>query len=151
MPTLLEQLRLPGVEGIQGTSMLPYLGGGSPVEPVMALGEAVKLGPEQKALYRGDWKLMYVEDEPPRCLLYNVTQDPSEQTDCSGQDPARLSALLKALMPQLAENGRLSAGVQAIDTPMSPEWRRQLEALGYVGGASDDDDPNGDSDSPPPP
>ena len=152
MPTLLQQLRLPGVEGIQGSSVLPCLAGGLPAEPVRALGEAVKLGPEQKALYRGDWKLVYLEARPPRALLYNIAKDPSEQTDCSRQNPAELHALFEALTRQLAENERLAAGVEVVDTPMSEERRRQLEALGYVGRESDaDDSPDDDTESPPPP
>jgi len=169
MPTILEQLRLPGVEGIQGSSVLPYLTAGSPAEPVLALGEAVKAGPEQKALYRSDWKLMHVESGPkprfpgeffsvpsrpeskarlPHRFLDIVATDPAEQTDRSGQNPTELSTLLQALGRQLSENERLAAEVEVADTPMSEEWRRQLEALGYVGSESDADD---DADPPPTP
>ena len=108
---------------------------------------SVKLGPEQKALYRGDWKLVYLEASPPRALLYNITRDPFEQTDCSRQNPAELRALSAVLTQQLAENERLAAEVEVTDTPMSEEWRRRLESLGYVGNESPDDD----TDSQPPP
>ena len=132
--------------------MLPFLAGTSPAKPLLALGEAVKLGPEQKALYRGDWKLVYLEARPPRALLYDVAKDPSEQTDCSREYPAELRALFEALTRQLAQNERLAAGVEVADAPMSEEWRRQIEALGYVDDENGaDESPGDDTDSPPPP
>lgn len=135
MPTLLEQLRLPEVGGMQGRSLAPYIAGRPPSAPTVAFAEGVKLGPEQKAVHLGAWKLMitYPKGErKPFRKLYNLGTDPLEQKELSAQHPAQADALTELLNQQVNENARLAAGVSVDHAPLSPEQIERLRSLGYL-------------------
>ena len=44
------------------------------------------------AIRKGDWKLIWFDDEPPR--LYNLENDISERNDLSGNFPSKANELL---------------------------------------------------------
>jgi len=133
MPTLLDQLRLPAVEGVQGVSMVPLLQGRPFARRPDAFAEAVKFGTEQKAIYQDGYKLLYVESDPPRASLYRVPGDPQEQRSFSQTAGGLLARLIGDLQPILARNRDLAAALPRSRAPISEEQRRQLESLGYVG------------------
>jgi len=141
MPTLLAQLRLNPVAGLQGASMLTLISGKGDAAPRLALAEAVKLGPEQKALYRGNWKL-HVFTNPAMRKLYDMAHDSAETTNLFQQRPIQAKILLDAMRTQLTINKRLAAQVKIEKVPLTAERRNQLEKLGYI--EKDEDDSNGE-------
>ena len=135
MPTLLEQLRLPAVAGLQGRSLSPYLAGRPPSAPAVAFAEGVKLGAEQKAVYLGNWKLIarYPKGAArPARKLFDLAADPLELRDMSARDRSRADALAGLLDAQVRENAKLAAGVEVRHVPLTPEQLERLRSLGYV-------------------
>ncbi len=150
MPTLLDQLRLPPVEGVQGVSMLPLLQGQPFTRRPDAFAEAVKFGTEQKALYQDGYKLLYVESDPPRASLYRVPGDPQEQQSFAQTAGGLLARLIGDLQPIRSRNRDLAKALPQSRAPISEEQRRQLESLGYVGKPSTMADHATSAPAPPP-
>lgn len=97
MPTLAAAAAAPlppGVE-IDGASLLQFAEGAA--DPAARPHENLFW---QSAYYRvvrsGDWKLQ-VTEQPERVWLFNLADDPTEKTDVSGQQPAKV-AELRALL-----------------------------------------------------
>ncbi|UCG16865.1 MAG: sulfatase [Phycisphaerales bacterium] len=130
-PTLVEQLRLPKVSRAQGRSLLPLLADQAPAAPLPAFAEAVKKGPEQYALYRGDWKLILHADSGS-ARLYNIADDPLEQRDLAANAPAQLKSLTALVQERLGRNRRLAAGEPVEEIPLTPDRLDRLRSLGYV-------------------
>ena len=143
MPTLLDQLELPAVEGVQGRSFAWRLRGeeaklssnASAAAP-RALSEAVKRGPEQKVFYAGSRKLMRIEDESGgvRDQVYDVSQRDGEDRPVVGEG-AELERrrLRESLERQLLENAQRSVEVE--QRVLDDQERQRLEALGYLPGS----------------
>jgi arylsulfatase A-like enzyme len=131
MPTLEAQLRLPPTPGLQGTPLVPYIAGDPPADPPPVFAEATSEGPEQKALYAGDHKLILMTD-PPRRQLYDISKDPLEQHDIAAAHPRVVEALSRTIDEHLAVNTRLAADVEAEHIPVSDEQLKRLKALGYT-------------------
>jgi arylsulfatase len=144
MPTLLDQLRLPPSEGVQGASLVPYLQPGASADRRMAFAEGVKIGTEQKALYQGVMKLHCVMSNPPRFQVFNIAVDPDEQRDLAKAPGVPLVEMRKTLMGIIAENAEILP-VEQRQVPISDAQRRRLESLGYAGEGHDEED------EPPPP
>ena len=135
MPTLLDQLPLPRFDGMQGRSLTPDLAGRPPSAPVPAFAEGVKMGPDQKAIHLGDWKLMITPPQGDRKAtrqLYNLTLDHLEQTELSAQHAAKTKSLTGLLARQVQENARLAAGFEVQRVPLSPAEVERLRSLGYI-------------------
>jgi len=138
MPTLLAQLRLPPVAGVQGESLVPLLRDPAAGATRAAFAECVKLGPEQKALYLGSHKLLVQEGEPRGYLLFDVGTDPGEQRPLTADQAGEtLRTLNRRLDEQIRENRRMAASFQAERTGLTAEERRRLEGIGYAGATTD--------------
>lgn len=130
VPTALELLRLPGVEGLDGRSLVGLTTSAADRRARTHYAEtlAPRLGfgwGELRALYDGPHKLIY----GPRPELYDVASDPDELHDLIGEHPelaARLEEKLRTHIARAAESGASAA------VPIDEETRRQLEALGYL-------------------
>ncbi|HSB60815.1 MAG TPA: sulfatase, partial [Vicinamibacteria bacterium] len=128
MPTVLELLRAPPPEAVQGVSLLP-----------LARGERLGLVASSESWYPryhyGWSELHAVQDgrfkyiRAPRPELYDLASDPGEARDLSRDDPARLAALERALAGLLARTASASApkGPRTVDA----ETEERLAALGY--------------------
>jgi arylsulfatase A-like enzyme len=130
-PTMVEQLRLPSVSAAQGRSLLPLLADPAPAAPLPAFAEAVKKGPQQYALYQGDWKLILHADTGS-ALLYNIADDPLEQNDLAANAPAQLKSLTAQVREWLDRNRHLAADAPAEEVPLTPDRLDRLRSLGYV-------------------
>ena len=134
LPTIADQFRLAPLAGVQGISLLPHLQSGPAPAPVAAFAESVKQGTEQKALYSGRLKVMYLEATPPRLDLFDIVADPHEQRSIAQQtDPRQLRALLTMVQRQMQENATLAATIESAAVPIDEAQRRRLESLGYFG------------------
>ena len=131
MPTLLEQLQLSAITGMQGRSLTPDIAGSPPTQPAPAFSEGVKWKPEDKSFYLGDWKLI-VKANRKIHLLYNVADDPKEQNNLYAQYPAKAKELVGLLLEQMNCNKQLASETKAQQVPITPEQYEQLKSLGYV-------------------
>jgi tetratricopeptide (TPR) repeat protein len=132
-PTILDMLKLPPLEDVQGTSLLPLLKGesldlelvgyGESLEPLIVFGVSVL-----RFVRKGQWK--YIHKVKPE--LFDLTSDPGELENLSSVHPEvveRLRAELTALIEEAPE--RASGARRAIDSATAA----QLEALGYMAAA----------------
>lgn len=81
MPTLLAQLRLPPAPGASVAPFLPLLDERPPATAPEAFVEFVRVGAQQKGLYRGPWKLVYYTVGSTTHELFDMKSDASEQHD----------------------------------------------------------------------
>jgi arylsulfatase A-like enzyme len=132
-PTILDMLKLPPLEGVQGASLLPLMKGesldlelvgyGESIEPHVVFGASVL-----RFVRKGQWK--YIHKVEPE--LFDLTGDPGELENLSSVHPEvveRLRAELSALIegaPEQATGAR---------TAIDPKTAAQLEALGYMAAA----------------
>jgi tetratricopeptide (TPR) repeat protein len=132
-PTILDMLKLPPLEGVQGTSLLPLMKGESLDLDLVGYGESIEahivFGTSVLRFVRkGRWK--YIHKVKPE--LFDLTEDPGELENLSSVHPEvveRLRAELSALIEEAPEQA--SGARTAIDQ----ETAAQLEALGYMAAA----------------
>ncbi|MFQ5351563.1 MAG: sulfatase [Candidatus Binatia bacterium] len=132
-PTLVTQLHLSPMTHIQGTSLLPIIQGRSTGEaPPVAFAESVKIGPEQRAVYAGAWKLLLFVDTG-EVKLFQIDRDPLEQKDLAETHPKLTSELRDILNEQHEQNKKLSQGVPTQRATLTDEPIKRLRSLGYLG------------------
>jgi arylsulfatase A-like enzyme len=140
-PTLLALLGLPPLQEVHGKSLVPYLE--RPGEGGRGLPAFSEYGDSRlhTVLDQG-WKLVFNPDGlEPVCIpnappghypidkveLYNLANDPHEQTNLALQHKPRVTELVR-LLDQRFSGLRRRGGPQAVPE----ELRKELEALGYV-------------------
>lgn len=162
MPTIMEQLRIPVSDELQGKSLVGHLSGTLPARPQMRFAEAVKSGPPEFAVFVGPHK-MIMKQVPARRMpdgstsqptvsrrLFNLATDANEEFDTGAQDPQRRDLLSKLIEGFVRTNQKTKPEVAVERRPVEVETMSQLESLGYVGG-SEEDDPNEAAETEPPP
>ena len=155
---------VPDGRACDGVDLAPVLRGvpdGSVDAPVAALAERAILfhqphrwGPEGPgiepftAIRRGDWKLIFFHDDAPaeraRVQLFDVAHDPGETRERSGDEPARLAAMLALLRAACAESGAqmpldraTGRPVELPTMPSSPSAPSKPEAPAPAGSPAD--------------
>jgi arylsulfatase A-like enzyme len=144
MPTLSELLGLT-VESsapfeIEGSSLVPYLEGGS-LPPRAVFGESGKsffpdsvrgrtrfdLSGRFRAVIEGSWKLIWTPGAPPEqeYQLYDLDADPDERQNLSHPDHPELTRLRERLHDWLRDDATEAAQPSAED-------EERLRALGYI-------------------
>ncbi len=141
LPTLLDLLGVAKPAEQQGRSLVGYLerpGEGGEGKPAFS---EYGLGPVRTVL-EGDHKLIWnptgyspvcIPNVAPghypidRAELYDLARDPGETTNLAEKDPARVRELARRIEQRFA-------GMDGRATPqdISPELKKQLEALGYA-------------------
>jgi tetratricopeptide (TPR) repeat protein len=132
-PTILDVLKLPPLEGVQGTSLLPLMKGESLDLELVGYGESIESrivfgASVLRFVRKGQWK--YIHKVKPE--LFDLTGDPGELENLSSVHPEvveRLRAELSALIEEAPEQ---AAGAR---TAIDLETAAQLEALGYMAAA----------------
>ena len=130
-PTLVSALGLPLAKDLQGTPLLTRSRPDPRANPIYAETFFPRLHfgwSDLAALIVGRHHFI----EAPQPELYDLLEDPDEMKNLVGSEPA-LETELRATLDRYDRN---LEGPAAADR----ETRRQLEALGYVGGASTTDD-----------
>lgn len=142
VPTVLSALGLPLPERLDGISLLPALRGGE-IPRLWAYAESEKdhLGVDPDFHVEGvkgthrmarteDWKLIYVpKPGGPDLRLYDLRNDPGEQTDVAAQHPERVAELRALLDTVLANDTDVDLGEKRTLTDGEKE---QLRQLGYM-------------------
>ncbi|WP_338424504.1 sulfatase-like hydrolase/transferase [Sphingopyxis kveilinensis] len=82
---------------------------------------------DYRAVRAGDWKLQ-VTKRPEKARLYNLAVDPTEQTDLSAREPARVAELRAMIAAQNKDMARpiwpgLIEGPVRIDVPLNAPWQ----------------------------
>ena len=90
------------------------------------------MGPEQRAIYAGAWKLLLSVDRE-EVSLYHIVRDPLEQEDLAGKYPKLVAELRTLLMEQYERNKKLAEGVEIQQVPLTDEQIKRLRGLGYLG------------------
>ena len=132
-PTVLDALRIPAPQGMQGVSLLPAALDGARVPARSLFLETVY--PEAsygwsaaRALLDVPWKLV----DLPKPELYEVARDPAEKSNLYGAQPAKVAELRSELAALEAE---LKSGARETEiAPTDDETLDRLLSLGYVGG-----------------
>lgn len=131
-PSVLDILRMPIPEGVQGESLLPYIQGRKQADlevyletfyPRENFGWAALTG-----LLSGPWKYI----EAPTRELYNLPSDPGESDNLAGRD--KTADGLKARLGTILKEGVASSRRSASESEIA-----RLRSLGYV----DYSDPSG--------
>ncbi len=133
-PTLLGLAGVPPAAGLDGLSLLPVPGGAGCDRPSYSESFlpffAYRWYPLRSL---SDGKLLFLQ--APKPSLFRLAGDPAETRDLAAAEPA----LARAWGERLA--GLLAAAGEKVETRVEPQnvltadQRRQLESLGYLGGA----------------
>jgi arylsulfatase A-like enzyme len=143
--SVLELVGLDAPPTLQVGSLLPLLGAGTGVGPVLSelvsMNEAggrddpqMRAGVHLRALRDGRWKLVATSDG--RRLLYDLEADPGETRDLAAEQPEQLAALDARL-----EAARADLGLPPLDQigsegeaapELDPATQQRLRELGYV-------------------
>ena len=143
MPTVLEALGQPLPDGLAGESFLPLLRGVTPDAPRATVSGFME---GWRTVAAGRYKLIHRTLE--RQMLYDLQQDPHEQTDLAADRPIAVRYMRGMLGMALGavENSPPRAGDAAPrrarpqvheqeTTAIDAETEAQLRALGYVAGS----------------
>jgi arylsulfatase A-like enzyme len=135
-PTVLDLLGLPANEHARGVSLRPALEGRElPLGAIYfeSLTGALVYGwQELTGVRHGRWKL--IDSKAPE--LFDLDEDPAEQTDLAPFEPERVSELRAALLDLREPLGSLASGKGLAPARLDPETERMLASLGYVAGGA---------------
>lgn len=122
LPTILDVVGLPSPEVAQGSSLRPLFTSDQPVRTDLHIFSVLRETRYKYFAETGD--------------VYDLAQDPGETRPLSDLDPAleqRLATRLWALVNRdIALQEALDQGLDPSRTDLTPEERRELEALGYL-------------------
>ena len=130
MPTLIEQINLPAVKGIQGRSLAGQLAGRQCRQNTITFAENDKLS-LYKAVYLDDWKLIF-RPKDNESALFRVWQDPLEKNELSAEQQDTRMQLLEIIHQQVALNTRIGNQITPEKAVLTPEEKKRLQGLGYV-------------------
>jgi len=144
LPTVCDLLEIPIPEGVQGTSLRPYLEGKKkddlPVYMETYMPREYYGWSELIGLIDGDWKFI----QAPRSELYNIEEDPGEDRNLIAENAGIASSLGKKLKAFIE---KYSSSMGPAKRTLSREEQERLRSLGYIvgefeGGASRQDLPD---------
>lgn len=141
VPTILDLTGLPPHEPTEGRSLVPLIEGASdaPFRTRALFGEAPGgltyenitpgIFPVIRTIRRDNWKLVY-DSKQDAYALYDLSTDPLERVDLSGEK----SALAAALAEEMARRyeGFTPDTLENAKVELSDEEIEELRALGYV-------------------
>jgi arylsulfatase A-like enzyme len=125
-PTLLDLLDIPIPESMLGQSLRSLI-----EAPKDSERNAVSEMSAYRAYLTPPHKLI-VDASDRRLLLFDLSSDPTEQSDLSEQNPDRARQLYRELAEELRDLSRHPVDGIAKDLPEDEELMEQLRALGYL-------------------
>ena len=137
LPTILDLLGQPVPSGLPGRSLAPLWrtapAGGAPPERRPVFLELAPPKPFRWAVVDGDRKLILDPASPATPELYDLASDPGEKLNLAAREPAEVERLRAELRTWARKNPR--APDQRTRDRLDDDLRKELEALGYLGGA----------------
>jgi len=136
MPTILQLSQLPIPAGLDGQSLLPLIDRASEeIGPAISEVDQPAYGPTKKSIREGDKKLILVQGG--RDELYNLAQDPAEDTNLIEKERDTAAGLGEQLMAKIDAGKKKNvevAGAGKLSAPvvMDQATREQLKGLGYL-------------------
>ena len=138
LPTLIELAGGQPARGIDGDSLLPLLGPGSPAAAADGFADRPLLSTMDTfrrpaaSLVRGRYKLIELRraGHGPSRQLFDRVADPEELHDLAAERPLLAGVMARRLREQLDLAARSS--VEAVEVELDEDTRRRLEALGYI-------------------
>jgi arylsulfatase A-like enzyme/Tfp pilus assembly protein PilF len=129
-PTILDLLGIPAPENIDGISLRPAMEGRTPADPPSSYSEShypkLHYGWSELRAVRADgWKAI----DAPKPELYNLRDDPREQTNLY----ASQAALAQKMLAEAASRASEFAGTAQPPRQPDRETLERLRSLGYVG------------------
>jgi arylsulfatase A-like enzyme len=133
VPTVLELLRLPPLEGAMGRSLVPLLDGTAtgPEGERFAFAESVIWADGWRTVVGRDHQLLF-HPKTGATRLYDLRDDPAQHRDVAPQNPDVVTRLRAVLREREANAERRNTGPRTEAPKLDDRTRRQLEALGYV-------------------
>ena len=133
MPTLLDQLGLPEPWQSEGLSLVAQIAGHPYPAAVPAMAAGIKFGPDERAIYMDEWKLILVPAKR-QTHLYAVWEDPLEEHDVAPAHPQVVERMRATLAEEDARSAKLRArrGSQQQKVALSHAQYERLRALGYA-------------------
>ena len=134
MPTVLELLKIPVPQTVQGKSFAQNLTGKNSSSGV-AYAESLTATQHFGAaplLSMQDYRYKYIESPQPE--LYDLKEDAQELNNIAEKRKEIANKMKTALQEFLGKNKDTSA--KPVEREISPEQQEQLAALGYIGGTS---------------
>lgn len=137
LPTILDLVGQPVPSGLPGRSLAPLWrtapAGGAPPERRPVFLELAPPKPFRWAVVDGDRKLILDPASPATPELYDLASDPGEKLNLAAREPAEVERLRAELRTWARKNPR--APDQRTRDRLDDDLRKELEALGYLGGA----------------
>jgi len=132
MPTILDYIKIPVPQAIQGTSFLPLMVGQGTYNPVMKSyaekGDSIRI-------VKGEYIYSNQKSANHREWLFNQEQDPEERHNLTGKLPEILKQMREEAPRIIASDQAFRKKGAATDQPIRsvrPALREQLKALGYI-------------------
>jgi arylsulfatase A-like enzyme len=127
-PTLAALFSLPRPERTDGVDLTPaMLGGDPPPRPLFTQRH------QGVAAIEGGYKYIVTFSPARREELFALHTDPAERRDLSTAEPAKVETMRHLLAAFVGEKAA-DVGLESAAGTLSEERRRQLRALGYLGG-----------------
>lgn len=140
-PTILDLLKIPVPDQMQGISLVPVMEGRADTGPLPAYSEALCIGPEWKSLRTEHYKYMVgfgkvtermgIPGVPQGERLFDLGRDPGEHENLASSDAGRATQLRRQLFKHLRREARRNLGERRT-LQLDPELESELRALGYV-------------------
>lgn len=141
-PTILELLGLPVPSLMQGTSLVELMENGRWGRRLEAHSEASCIGPEWKSLRSERYKYLAVFEpsegertgipgEPKRQELFDLQQDPKEQSNLAAAQPELLARMRSRMFSYYREEALPMIGGER-NLEAGEEFADELRALGYI-------------------
>jgi arylsulfatase A-like enzyme/Tfp pilus assembly protein PilF len=137
MPTVLDLLKIPVPQEVQGKSFAQHLTGKNS-SPGLAYAESLTASQHFGAaplLSMQDFRYKYIESPQPE--LYDLKEDAQERNNLVEKKKEIANKMKTALQEFLSKNKDMSA--KPAERELTAEQQEQLAALGYIGGTSSAD------------
>jgi len=131
MPTILELGGCEILEGMEGTSLVPWIIGKED-ESLESISEMWRDSRHMVAIRDGTYKYIWDSRHPDRVELYNLSEDPGERRNVAGDRPELIGEFREKLEDHLRRAAATSAAGRIAEPEMEAEMIRRLRDLGYV-------------------
>lgn len=141
-PTIVELAGAEPLPDVMGRSLVPLVGGRSVPRPPLAVSELVEnpeTGESLLAVRAPHWKILLRPSSGSIIGLWNLEEDPREQTNVYQIDRELTTSAVGSLRAALAELERLRdrhGASHETSKKLDADLQKQLESLGYLGVAS---------------